>query len=150
MRENIFCLFLFHILMPYNIILYFCLPYFHVSNCALFSTKYFSTLILYTRSLDTFYPNVEMKYLVMETHTINPFDKNMENCIRIVLVCNSKLLGVGVGGYSIYVRWYIWHMCRCFDPLFDLLRIKHNLFGVLFFSSINTKTIFLGYQSFQN
>ena len=31
--------------MPYNIILYFRLPYFHVSNCALFSTWYFSTLI---------------------------------------------------------------------------------------------------------
>ena len=29
---------LFHILMPYNIILYFRLSYFHVSNCALFST----------------------------------------------------------------------------------------------------------------
>ena len=42
--------------MPYNIILYFCLPYFHVSNCALFSTLYFSTLILYRHSLDTFYP----------------------------------------------------------------------------------------------
>ena len=28
----------FHILMPYNIILYFPLPYFHVSNNALFST----------------------------------------------------------------------------------------------------------------
>ena len=41
--------------MPYNIILYFRLPYFHVSNCALFSTQYFSTLILYRRSLDTFY-----------------------------------------------------------------------------------------------
>ena len=41
--------------MPYNIILYFRLPYFHVSNIALFSTKYISTLILYRRSLDTFY-----------------------------------------------------------------------------------------------
>ena len=45
---------LFHILMPYNIILYFRLPYFDVSNSALFSTWYFSTLILYRRSLDTF------------------------------------------------------------------------------------------------
>ena len=35
---------LFHILMPYNIILYFRLPYIHVSNSALFSTYYFSTL----------------------------------------------------------------------------------------------------------
>ena len=41
--------------MPYNIILYFRLPYFHVSNCALFSTQYSSTLILYRRNLDTFY-----------------------------------------------------------------------------------------------
>ena len=41
--------------MPYNIILYFRLPYFHVSNYALFSTWYFNTLILYRRSLDTFY-----------------------------------------------------------------------------------------------
>ena len=40
--------------MPYNIILYFRLPYFHVSNSALFSTYYFSTLILYRCSLDTF------------------------------------------------------------------------------------------------
>ena len=42
--------------MPYNIILYFRFPYFHVSNnSALFSTQYFSTLILYRRSLDTLY-----------------------------------------------------------------------------------------------
>ena len=41
--------------MPYNIIIYFRLVYFHVSNCALFSTKYFSALILYRCSLDTFY-----------------------------------------------------------------------------------------------
>ena len=41
--------------MPYNIILYFRLLYVHVSNCALFSTLYFSTLILYRRSLDHFY-----------------------------------------------------------------------------------------------
>ena len=41
-----------HILMPCNIILYFRLLYFHVYNCALFST-----LILYRRSLDTFYIN---------------------------------------------------------------------------------------------
>ena len=37
--STLFCCFwLFHILMPYNIILYFRLLYFHVSNCALFST----------------------------------------------------------------------------------------------------------------
>ena len=41
--------------MAHNMILYFRLPYFHVSNCALFATYYFSTLILYRRSLDTFY-----------------------------------------------------------------------------------------------
>ena len=34
-------------------IIYFHLPYFHVSNSALFSTWYFSTLILYRHSLDT-------------------------------------------------------------------------------------------------
>ena len=50
-----FCFWLFHILMPYNIILYFRLLCFHVSNSALFSTEHFSTLILYKRSLDTFY-----------------------------------------------------------------------------------------------
>ena len=44
-----------HILMPYNRIIYFRLFYFHVSNSALFSTQYFSTLILHRRSLDTFY-----------------------------------------------------------------------------------------------
>ena len=32
------CFWLFHILMPYNIMLYFCLRYFHVFNCALIST----------------------------------------------------------------------------------------------------------------
>ena len=54
--KQLFCCFwLFHILMPYNMILYFCLPYFHVSNNALFCTWYFSTFILYRRSLDTFY-----------------------------------------------------------------------------------------------
>ena len=37
------------------LLLYIRLPYFHVSNSALFSTKYFSILILYRRSLDTFY-----------------------------------------------------------------------------------------------
>ena len=36
----------------YNMILYFRLPHFHVSNNDLFST--FGTLILYRRSLDTF------------------------------------------------------------------------------------------------
>ena len=41
--------------MPCNIILYVRFPYFHVSNSALFSTQYFSTLILYRRSLGTFY-----------------------------------------------------------------------------------------------
>ena len=43
--------------MTHNIIiLYFCLPYFHVSN-SLFSTQYFSTLSSHRRSLDTFYTN---------------------------------------------------------------------------------------------
>ena len=37
-RTTFCCFWLFHILMPYNIILYFCLPYFHLSNSALFST----------------------------------------------------------------------------------------------------------------
>ena len=45
--------------MTYNIILYFRLPYFHVSNRALFSTKYLNTLILNRRSLDTFYTQVD-------------------------------------------------------------------------------------------
>ena len=54
--------------MPYNIIFYIRLPYFHVSNSALFSTKYFSTLILYRRSLGTFYyinncANIELSEL---------------------------------------------------------------------------------------
>ena len=49
-----------HILMPYNIILYFRLIYFHVSICALFSTYYSSTLILYRRSLDTFYTHTKI------------------------------------------------------------------------------------------
>ena len=48
--------FLFDILMPHNMmILYFRLSYFHVSTIALFSTKYYSTLIWHRRSLDTFY-----------------------------------------------------------------------------------------------
>ena len=56
MENNFLCYFLlFHVLMPYNIILYFCLPYFHVSKSALFSTVYFSTFILCIRNLDTFY-----------------------------------------------------------------------------------------------
>ena len=42
--------------MPYNMImLYFRFPYFHVSYVALFSTLYFSNLILYRRRLDTLY-----------------------------------------------------------------------------------------------
>ena len=37
--KTIFCCFwLFHIFMPCNVILYFSLPYLHVSNCALLST----------------------------------------------------------------------------------------------------------------
>ena len=36
--------------MPYNMILYFQVPYFHVSITALSFTQYFSTLILYRRS----------------------------------------------------------------------------------------------------
>ena len=43
-----------HILMPYNIIIYFRLLHFNVSNSALFPTQYFSTLILHRGSLDTF------------------------------------------------------------------------------------------------
>ena len=46
--------------MPYNKILYFRLPYFHVSSNALFSTLYFSALILYRRSFDTFYKITEI------------------------------------------------------------------------------------------
>ena len=42
--------------MPHDMIIpYLHLPYFHVSNNALFSIQYFSTLILYRRSLNTFY-----------------------------------------------------------------------------------------------
>ena len=46
--KQLFCCFwLFYILIltPYNIILHFRLPYFHVSNSALFSTCYFGILI---------------------------------------------------------------------------------------------------------
>ena len=50
----------FHILMPHTmIILYFRLPYFPVSNNALFSTQYFSNLILNRCSLGTFYQMVQ-------------------------------------------------------------------------------------------
>ena len=54
--------------MPYNIRLYFRLPYCYVSNCALFSTRYFSTLILYRRSLDTFYQEafVSMEIILIQ------------------------------------------------------------------------------------
>ena len=59
MKETSFfpgCYCFIFILMPYNMmLLYFRLPYFHVSNSALFSTYYFRTLILHRRSLDTFY-----------------------------------------------------------------------------------------------
>ena len=42
--------------MPHNMKILYCrLPYFRVSNSALFSTWYFSTLISHKRSLDTFY-----------------------------------------------------------------------------------------------
>ena len=44
-----------YILPQTMVILYFRLPYFHVSNSALFFTSYFSTLILHRQSLDTFY-----------------------------------------------------------------------------------------------
>ena len=45
--------------MPHNMmLLYFRLPYFHVSDTALFSALYFSTLILYRHSLDTFYMDI--------------------------------------------------------------------------------------------
>ena len=50
--------------MPYNIIFYFRLLYFPVSNGALFSTQYFNTLILYRRSLDTFYLNSTLMMLM--------------------------------------------------------------------------------------
>ena len=60
--------------MPYNIILYFRLPYFHVSNCALFSTWYFSTLILYRRSFDTFsyMMNMDVKTTVCDMCIVIP------------------------------------------------------------------------------
>ena len=51
-----------YILMPHNmVIIYFCLPYFHVSNIAVFSTNYFSTLILPGHSLDTLCRNMFYK-----------------------------------------------------------------------------------------
>ena len=51
-----FLFLLFHNLMPHiMIILYFRLPFFNVPSSSLFSTEYFSTLILYRRSLDAFY-----------------------------------------------------------------------------------------------
>ena len=55
--------------MPYKTILYFRLSYFHVSNSALLSTSYFSTLILYRRSLDTFYYYSDHKNSVGEIDT---------------------------------------------------------------------------------
>ena len=59
------CFWLFHILIPYNIILYFRLPNFNVSNSALIFTYYFSTLILYRRSVDTLYHNAVCWSLVL-------------------------------------------------------------------------------------
>ena len=46
------------------------LPYFHVSNNALFSTEYFSTLILYRRSIDTFYYDVIMGAMASQITSI--------------------------------------------------------------------------------
>ena len=51
------------------------------------------------------------------------------------------------GGYSLYVGRYI--CAAIFTPFFDLLRIEHNLFGVLFLIHQHQKAHF-GYQSFQN
>ena len=52
----VFYLVLTYILMPHNmIILYFHLPYFHVSNSALFFPLYSGAFVLHRRSLNTFY-----------------------------------------------------------------------------------------------
>ena len=59
-RKTDFLLFLIFFLMAYNIIVfYFRLPYFHVSDSALFFAWYFGTLILYRRGLETFYWNCQ-------------------------------------------------------------------------------------------
>ena len=63
--------------MPYNIILYCRLPYFYFSNSALFSTKYFSTLILYRCDLDTLYFRSYFPYLTKYVPDINVVGQNL-------------------------------------------------------------------------
>ena len=53
-----------YILMPHNMMtLYFNLPYFHVSNSALFFTWYVGTLILEKNNLDTFYIGMKQPWI---------------------------------------------------------------------------------------
>ena len=74
--------------MPDNKILYFRLIYFHVFNCALLSTLYFSTLISCRRSLDTFYFYMES---VSYRNQYNPPPKKKKKCVHIL---RQKLYGI--------------------------------------------------------
>ena len=59
-------------MIEYNmIILYFRLPYFHVSNSALLSTEYFSTLTWYRHSLDTLYEQIRPSIAIFRPATIS-------------------------------------------------------------------------------
>ena len=81
--------------MPYNmIILYFRLPYLHIKNSALFSTQYFSTLILYRRSLETY-----------------RFDSQLPSSIKSITIINDSNLSLSIYIHiSIYTYWVSNHL----------------------------------------
>ena len=105
-RKKIHCFLLCfeYILMPHDMmILCFRLPYFHVSNSALFFTHYFSTLILHRRSLDTFYLNLmSLSYgaIYKVTMTLHHAVCSNAKCLRHTIL-STKMV-------SLSWLWHVW------------------------------------------
>ena len=80
--------------MRYNmIVFYFRLLNFHVLNSAYFSTEYFITLILYRRSLDTFYyhrHSCDFRYTVAINMTV------VKVVLIIIIVIKPVMINVTV------------------------------------------------------
>ena len=109
MENNYFCSSCFTcILMPHNmIVLHFrFLAYFHISNNALLSTWYFSTLMSHRRCLDTFYQSVEcfwVGYRIVDTEWWTLLSLSCAICCAVVIVhCVNKMIYIYV-----YKEWYL-------------------------------------------
>ena len=119
--------------MPYDIILYFRLPYFHVCNSSLFSTKYFSTLILCRHSLDTFHHTLYTRYIVVswfwKTHSGEAAYSWPAKAIFWVSVVSSLS--------EWRLSFLLWYRAECRDILDrDISKFYRNSAILLLFDSV--------------